>query len=394
MRILLVTDWTSNPGGIEMYVLRIAERLAREGDEVRVLTSSAGTGGDGHADYVAYASDNPLVLAGLQIANPFSLAALGRAARDFSPEIVYVNMFERYLSPAVLRARRGASVVAMVQYYKPVCPTATKLLPGGGLCEQRAGAVCVRSGCIGWPEWLRDRPRYALIEKGLRTCSRVLACSGWVAKELATAGVPSEPLHLPVPEPSRGFRREPASDPLILFAGRLVREKGVDHLLRAFARVLGRHPRARLRLVGEGPLEPALRRLVERLELGPSVEFVGRLPFEGVEAELARAWAVVSPSAWAEPLGLVAIEAIAHGAPVVASAAGGHSETIEPGVSGLLYPNGDVDALEAALEAVLAGTAFPSRAVAPDAVARTRLAHDLGAHVDRLRAVFAEAASR
>ena len=107
-------------------------------------------------------------------------------------------MFEKYLSPTVLRPPGGVPVVTMVQYYKPICPTALKLLPGGAQCLYREGYVCVQSGCIGAAEWLRDRPRYRLIRSGF-SAARVLACSEWLARELVASGIDAEPLHLPVP---------------------------------------------------------------------------------------------------------------------------------------------------------------------------------------------------
>ena len=160
MRVLLVTDWAPTEGGIETYVVRLREELVRAGDDVRLLTSSAGAAGRGEADYVAFASDSPLLLAGLQLANPFAAATLRRAVSEFRPELVFVNMFERYLSPAVLRPRGRIPVVAMVHYYKPVCPTALKLLPGGEACAEPAGTTCLRHRCVGPVAWLRDQPLF------------------------------------------------------------------------------------------------------------------------------------------------------------------------------------------------------------------------------------------
>lgn len=393
MRVLLVTDWAPTIGGIETYLERLRAQLARAGDEVRLLTSSAGTAGGGAADYVARASDNPLLLAGLQLANPFAAVALRRAAREFRPDVVFVNMFERYLSPAVLRPPGRVPVVAMVHYYKPVCPTALKLLPGGGACTEPAGLPCLRHGCVGPAAWLRDQPRYASIRAGLRRADAVLACSRWVARELAACEVEAVPLHPPVPAPAPGYRREQAPEPVLLYAGRLAPEKGPDLLVRAFAAVARAHPRARLRLVGDGVLRDVLARLAAGLGVGASVELLGRLPFERVEAELSTAWALVAPSRWAEPFGLAAVEAVTRGVPVVASAGGGHAETLEDGSTALLVRNGDVDELAAALDAVLTGRAFPSGTLPADAVERVRRCHAEALHTEALRAVFADVAT-
>lgn len=393
MRVLLVTDWAPTVGGIETYLDRLRDELVRSGDEVRLLTSSAGTAGEGAADYVARAGDNPLLLAGLQLANPFAAGALRRANREFRPDVVFVNMFERYLSPAVLRPPGRVPVVVMVHYYKPVCPTALKLLPGGGACTERAGLTCLRHGCVGPAAWLRDQPRYASIWAGLRRAEAVLACSRWVARELAACEVEAAPLHPPVPAPAPGYRRERAREPVILYVGRLAPEKGPDLLVRAFAAIAGAYPRARLRLVGDGVLRDRLACLAAELGVDASVELLGRLPFERVEAELARAWALVAPSRWAEPFGLAAVEAVTREVPVVASAGGGHAETLEDGSTALLVRNGDVEGLATALDAVLAARAFPSGTLPADAVERARRRHAEALHTEALRAVFADVAS-
>jgi glycosyltransferase involved in cell wall biosynthesis len=392
MRVLLVTDWAPTEGGIETYLVRLRAELVRAGDDVRLLASSAGTADRGLADYVARASDNPFLLAGLQLDNPFAASTLRRAVREFRPELVFVNMFERYLSPTVLRPPGHTPVVAMVHYYKPVCPTALKLLPGGEACSEPPGGACLRHGCVSPVEWLRDQPRYAAIWSGLRRADSVLACSRWVARELAGCGIEASPLHPPVPAPGPGYRRERAPEPVLLYVGRLVPEKGSDLLVRAFALAAGAYPRATLRLAGDGPQRAELARLAGELGIGASVELLGRLPFARVEAELARAWALVAPSRWAEPFGLAAVEAVTRGVPVVASAAGGHAETLEAGSTALLVRNGDVAELAAALDSILAGRAFASGALPADAVERARHRHAEAPHTEALRAVFAAVA--
>jgi glycogen(starch) synthase len=163
-------------------------------------------------------------------------------------------------------------------------------------------------------------------------------------------------------------------------------------LLRALAQARGQGAEARLRVVGDGPLRPALERLAVELGLGDLVEFTGWLPLHRVEAQLADAWALVAPSLWAEPLGLTALEAVVRGLPVIASATGGLAETVEPGVSGLLFPNGDTEALAACLVEIASGRAFVG-GVPGDTVERLKTEHDLGRYVACLRALFAEVAA-
>ncbi len=393
MRVLLITDWLRAHGGVEAYVATLRGALEARGHDVRLLTSTAGSAAGGSAEYRAHGTNRLAPQAVLQVVNPFAVATARRALREFRPDVAYVVMFERHLSPAVLTALRGVPTVLNVLDYKPICPLGWKLLPDRTICEHQPGAVCWRGGCLGLTHWLRDQPRYALLRAEVARVDRVLTISRWMERELARAGIRAQNLMLPVPPPGPGFRRAPAPDPLIVFFGRLSWEKGAALLLRAFARARSTAPAARLRLIGDGPERPELERLAAELALGDGVSFAGWLTPDQIERELEPAWASVAPSLWAEPLGLVAIEAIVRGVPVVASAHGGFADTVEPGVTGLLFPNGDEDALAERLADVVAGRAFPPGGLAGDVVNRAREDYSPGRHAARLGEVFAEVAA-
>jgi glycosyltransferase involved in cell wall biosynthesis len=391
MRILLLTDWPEAGGGVETYVMQLARGLREAGDEVRLLTSSVG-GGAAVADYVAFGSRNPALQSGLQIANPSAAGAVRRAIADFKPHVAHVSMFEMYLSPSVLAALRGVPTVLNIAYYKPVCPNGLKLLPDDSRCTVRQGAVCWRGGCTTLAHWLRDRIRYARIDREVARVAAVVTCSDWLCRELRDAGIESAWSPWPVELPGATFRRARAAEPLFVFTGRLAREKGVATLLHAIARVRDQGVAARLRVVGDGPERPALDRLTQKLGLRNAVEFTGWVPLPDVEAHLTDAWALVAPSVWAEPLGLTALEAIVRGIPVVASAAGGFTETVEPGVSGLLFPNGDAEALARCLVDIASGRALT--AAVPIATAEAMMArHHPGTHLAWLRALLLEIAA-
>jgi glycosyltransferase involved in cell wall biosynthesis len=278
--------------------------------------------------------------------------------------------------------------------YKAICPIHSKLLPDGSLCGVRAGKVCMQGGCVSLPHWLRDRPRYALFRSGIARVDRVLACSEWLRDALADEGIDSDLLLLPTSAPSPGYTRTPAAHPLFLFVGRLDREKGVDSLLHAFSGVVSEVPAARLRLAGDGEERAPLERLASSLGVTVSVDFLGRLMPVDVEQELAGAWAAVAPSLWAEPLGLVAAEAIVHGVPVIASATGGLREIVADGRSGLLFPNGDIDALAGCLRAVAVGSATVERVLPPQVVVEVATRHSVLRHVERVEQLCSEVLHR
>src|SRR5262252_59230 len=163
MRVLLITDWPRHEGGVETYISGLRDALRASGDEVRLLTSSAGSAAGGSADYVGYGTDHRAVQGVLQIANPFAVAAVRAAARAMRPDVAHVQMFALHLSPALLWALSDVPTVLSIADYKQVCPTNSKLLPDGTLWASPAGAISGRRDCVGLLHWLRDLPRCRLI---------------------------------------------------------------------------------------------------------------------------------------------------------------------------------------------------------------------------------------
>ena len=387
MRILQIADWTSNPGGIEVCVARLRETLAAGGDDVRLLTGSTGSRGDGAADYVAFATDRLAPQIGLQLVNPFAIARLRAALREFRPDVVHVHMVEANLSTGLFVALRRVPTVVSVHFYKPICPIGTKVLPDGTFCTVPAGTICFRGGCQSLPAWLRDRPRYRLLRDGLARARRVVTSSRWMQAHLAVTGIEADVVYPPVADPV--VAPTPGAEPLFVYCGRLSAEKGVQLFVRAFARVREAVPEARARFVGGGPELPALEVLAARIGVADAVDFVGRVPPDMVAGNVADAWALVAPSLWAEPFGLVAAEAIAQGVPVVASTVGGFAETVEPGVSGILTANGSEQELADALRSI----AEHPLTVDPGAVAKIRARHSLDRHAETMRSIYSAAAA-
>jgi glycosyltransferase involved in cell wall biosynthesis len=130
----------------------------------------------------------------------------------------------------------------------------------------------------------------------------------------------------------------------ILFVGRLVREKGVETLIRASAQ-----SGVSIRVVGDGPLGPALASLIA--SSGANVELAGWRSHDEVLAEVSRAKALVVPSVWPEIFGLVICEAFAAGVPVIGSDIGAITGLLS-GERGYLFPPGDVGRLSALLREV------------------------------------------
>ncbi|MET0135913.1 MAG: glycosyltransferase family 4 protein [Kibdelosporangium sp.] len=170
----------------------------------------------------------------------------------------------------------------------------------------------------------------------------------------------------------------PGGGPMLLFFGRLEWEKGVQDLIAALPRIRRSHPGTRLVVAGKGRHAAELVADARKARVLRSVDFVGHLTDRQLVAALAAADVVVLPSRY-EPFGIVALEAAAAGAPLVASTAGGLGEVVVDGETGLSFSPGDVDGLASAVRAVLDDpTAARRRARA----AKARLSSDFDwAHI-------------
>jgi glycosyltransferase involved in cell wall biosynthesis len=147
----------------------------------------------------------------------------------------------------------------------------------------------------------------------------------------------------------------------VLFVGRLVEKKGCGYLLRAMEIVKARIPDAELTVVGDGPLRSDLERLSSGL--GLSTRFLGALSPTLVKAEMDTARVFCLPSVTAangdaEGLPIAILEAQACGIPVITSARGGATESIEDGKTGLTFPEGNVATLASGIATLLQDDTF------------------------------------
>lgn len=138
----------------------------------------------------------------------------------------------------------------------------------------------------------------------------------------------------------------------LLFIGRLGPVKGATLLLDAFAALRGRHPDARLTLVGDGPSRAALEAQARALGIADVTHFTGYLSQNDVSGKLGEADMLALPS-FAEGLPVVLMEALAAGIPVIASQIAGIPELVRNGETGFVVPAGDVEALTVRLDQLM-----------------------------------------
>lgn len=192
------------------------------------------------------------------------------------------------------------------------------------------------------------------------TASRFLCVSEYIRQRAIERGFPAEKLSVHSIGVDLGkFRPDARSleaEPIALFAGRLVENKGCRYLLRAMQQVEQQHPDARLVVIGDGPLRQTLE--AEARQRLRRYTFLGMQTHREVRDWMARASMLVMPSLQvdsgdAEGLGMVMCEAQAMGLPGIGFRGTGVEEALDHGRSGLLVDSGDSDALAVAILNIL-----------------------------------------
>lgn len=167
--------------------------------------------------------------------------------------------------------------------------------------------------------------------------------------------------------------RAPRSGPpRLLYVGRLEYEKGVQDIIAALPRIRRSHPGTTLAVAGEGTQYEWLQELARQHRVVRSVTFLGSLDHTELLGWLHGTDAIVLPSRY-EPFGIIALEAAAAGAPLVASRAGGLGEAVVDGVTGMSFQPADVEGLTSAVREVLDD---PAAAQTRAKAARDRLTSD------------------
>ena len=325
MRIALACPYAWDaPGGVQVHVRQLAGRLRARGHQVLVVTPAARPPAD--PDVVPVGRPLPLPYNG-SIAPispwPWAAAAVRRALERFRPDVVHAH--EPLVPSVSMFAARfpDAPVVATFHAY-----------------ADRAALFTMAAPALR-PVWRRLSARIAVSEAA---ASFVRSRFPDDDLRIIPNGVDVELFASARPAPLPEGRR-------ILFVNRLDRRKGFPVMVEAFGMVAARRPDAVLVVAGDGAARHAVDRLAP--DARRRVVMLGVVPHHLVPPYHAASEVFCAPATGRESFGIVLVEAMAAGLPVVASAIPGYREVVRDGKEGLLVPPGDAAALAGAVERLL-----------------------------------------
>jgi len=320
------------------------------------------------------------------------------ALQTFKPDILYIHklkdlrLFEALLHSAV-------PAIRMIHDHELYCLRNYKYNPlTRAICTRSASGFCVfpclaplarnRNGRfpVKWASY-SDR----LEEMRLtRQCRELIVYSEYSKAELVRNEFDAARIHIHTPilcwghgGPVSSFSKRS----LILFAGQIIRGKGVDLLLKALSKLTVPFE---CTILGDGSHRSRCEKLSARLGLNERVKFAGYVPHGQMRDFYLEATVFAMPSVWPEPFGMAGPEAMRYGLPVVAFDAGGIREWLKDGHNGFLVPWMDTDAFARRLQLLLTNKNL-AREMGKQGLLYVNASYDAASQIDRLQRLFRSA---
>ena len=325
-----LNDRLSARGGADWHLLSVIE--AQHPEHTVMLAA-------GFDDHTASTPCSRREIRGLAERTAAPCDALAELVSSFRPDVIHVH---NVMNPTALRWAADHDAVMTVQDHRSFCPSRGKWTRSGEVCDQPMDRETC-AACFDDPGYAREI--FDLTEARLSAIRgmRLVVLSSYMQDKLQELGATDVRV---IPPFVAGLNPDaaPSGPPCVLFAGRLVQPKGVDHAVAAW-----RASGVELPLVfaGTGRMRAGL--------IDKGFEVLGWVPHGDLSAVYRRAQVLVLPSLWQEPFGIVGLEAATLGVPVAAYDSGGVRDW-HPGPG--LVPWGDVEALGAAI-AQLRGAPSP-----------------------------------
>lgn len=405
MKILLVNDVPVTAGhGTEHHVRTLSEAFREQGHETYLLAGQLrGESFYGTADCRLIPDLAAPLIRKRQLRHMknirIALARMRQFVAEIRPDVIHVH---NMLNPFTLEAlREMGPVVKSIHDCRPFCSkppvnVASRLVGNSSsLCNRTLGPGC-------WQRcYLSLSPKDFLEASGffihnlmalrqVMQFGKIIVYSEYMKQLAQQAGCDPAKLEL-----IQLFIDYPVIDPVellfparrkIVYIGRLSYEKGIMHLMEAVQRIPEPFETV---IIGEGPLEKEVRAAAAAMP-GKKITVTGYLSHDRLVAQYRDASLVVFPSIGSEGCGLVGLEALAHGKPVVGFDAGGVSEWLLDGVTGYLAPRGNVDQLAEKIRILLLDPASARRmGLAGIELVSRKFRKDL--HIGRILGAYAEA---
>jgi glycosyltransferase involved in cell wall biosynthesis len=353
VKLLFAVERLGAEGGMERFLEIVLPGLLNRGATVHVVARKIDAAPAGvSAETVSWSDEH-------DAPNVAAASVVLDVCRRFAPDVAFAH---NVMDAGIVEALRTASWLTYhLCDHRPFCPNGDRVFPrSGGNCVAAMGSACVvhalTDGCAYGPrprtlELIRRRSR---LRDAIARADTVVVGSSYMRARAAANGIaPARILVLEDPLTDDAFAAPPVragGTRVVLFAGRLVPQKGLRSLVRALATIVPAR-RPHLDAYGDGPEAVAV--AADAAKLGVGIDLHGTVGADELRFAIDDAALVAVPSLWAEPFGRVGIEAFARGRPVVAYDVGGVRAWLSDGANGIVVPAADERALGSTIERLL-----------------------------------------
>ncbi len=339
MNICVVSNHYRPLGGTEQYILSMLDSLEQNQHRTAVLTANASD--------ISSPGRPVWIFPGLaDEANNRGrswLFSMEEKILEFNTDLLYLHNIPDAETVAHLASIRPS--VRFIHDHGLICPRRSAMFPfGWGICNGSSGIRCrvntMLRLCLLRPPGITFRT-VAGIRRGIKLHQglRLLVASHYMQRRLIQNGVSAERIDvLPYYCTYESCETSEWGN-YVLFVGRMVPEKGLDCLLSA---VRNWPESLVLKVAGDGPFLKKYQVMAQKMGLSSKVDILGDVPHAHLRELYRKCLALVVPSIWGEPFGIVGLEAMACGKPVVAFDVGGVSDWLSDGENGFLVPRKDI----------------------------------------------------
>lgn len=397
MKILHINEYYCNFGGAEKYLLEICNAQEQMGNKIIIISSSKNKhiSVQGRKEYFVKPSYS--IRGGQKMWSIYK----GIVEKE-NPDIIYLHNTYYFVSPFIIkRLHRLKPTVKFVHDVRFFCPNyGTKIIPSlDKICDYPVGRFCLnKKGChlfdLSRRGTFRYLYRYCFLFYELwvsRKLDRIIVGSQYIHDELIKNGFANDRISIIPCYTEKALDIDTTKNMqkgLILYIGRLDKVKGAPQFIEALNYLKDQQWCAEI--VGDGELFKDLEERVEKLGLKERIKFLGRLSNDEVDRCYQRCSMAVMPSMIPESFGLVGIEAMAFGKPVVAFDSGGIREWLIDGETGFLVKRGDIKAFVNRISQLLEEESL-ARKMGEHGKEHVENSYRKEVHIKRLLAVYEEA---
>jgi glycosyltransferase involved in cell wall biosynthesis len=348
VKILHVHDHYQPCGGAEVYLTDILDLIEEKDHENVILYSALNGGVESNLTRKEYfVPPSPGLRRGLSLYGP-----VREIINREKPDIIHIHGFHGYTSPFVVRIlRKMAPTVHTAHDVLAFCLNHRKIhRKEKGICTRPVGWNCLASGCV---RPSREITMSSLIKSAIvqsiemmqcRRFHKVIVASDYMKKEIIRNGIPPDRVErlyyfLNVDNGWENRTGERGKDNTILYVGRIEKNKGVVEFVEMLSMI--RNVSWKAKIIGYGNYENEVRSKIKVLGLSEKIEILGHVAHKALSEHYIASSLVAVPSYYPEPFGLVGLEAMYFGKPVVAFDVGGIGEWLKDNQTGFLveFPN-------------------------------------------------------